>query len=136
MTAQPNVDFSLNLGAPPRLKKVDKDQKAVEDRAKQLAQGVAIALAMVGQTSDSKTITDGAPMWAGAVGGLAPYEPWLVKLCTGGEASGRVLAWLAVLMATLGLTAPILLAHGIIPEGPLRAAVTSILDLAAEPVAA
>ena len=124
------VNVNLGLGAPPRLGKVDKDRAAVEAKAKQAAQFIAIALAMVGQTDDAGTLTDGAGAWAGAVGGLAPYEPWLVKLCAGGEVSGRAIAWLGVVMATLGLAAPVLMRHGMIPEGPLRAAIGSIVDMA------
>jgi hypothetical protein len=110
--------------------KADRDKQLVEDKARQFAQFAAAILLMVGQEADAKDVTARAGGWAEATGGLAPFEPWLVKLCSGGEASGRALAWLGFAVATAGMSLPVLLRHELIPEGPLRQAITSTVRLA------
>lgn len=123
--------ININLGAPTGRKskadaKKDRDAATVEAKAAQLAQMVVIVLTMVQQQDDAQIVAQGGENWAKAVGGLGPYEPWLVKLCEGGEQAGRAMAWLTAILATLGIAVPVLIHHNLIPAGPLQAAFAGI----------
>lgn len=106
----------------------------VEQRAKQLAQGVAVGLLLLGQADDARDVQAGSEQWARSVRELAVYESWLKNLAAGGEASARAIAWLQFAMATMALSLPILLRHGAIPESIAR--FLSMADLAAAPTPA
>lgn len=128
--------ININLGAPSgRKSKADakraRDAEVVEAKAQQLAQMIVIVLTMVQQGDDAAIVQNGAEQWAKAVGGLGPYEPWLVKLCEGGEQAGRAVAWLTAILATLGIAVPVLIHHNLIPAGPLQAAFAGIAATAA-----
>lgn len=128
--------ININLGAPAGRKskadaKKDRDAATVEAKAAQLAQMIVIVLTMVQQGEDATIVQNGAEQWAKAVGGLGPYEPWLVKLCEGGETAGRAMAWLTAILATLGIAVPVLIHHNLIPAGPLQQAFAGIAATAA-----
>jgi hypothetical protein len=118
-----------------RKTKADTDAQMVENRAKQAALAIATGLTVLGARTDAKLITDGAGAWSKAVGGLAEYEPWLVKLCQGGEVGGRGMAWLTVGIASAGIVVPILISHEMIPAGPLAMMFESVSELAAKAAA-
>lgn len=94
----------------------DADFQVVRDRAKSMSQFVCMGLVMIGQDADARPISDHSDAWSDAVAGLAEYEPWLVKLCQGGEVSGRVTAWAQVSAITLAMLYPIACNHNAVPE--------------------
>ncbi len=111
--APPSV--TVNIAGPKSTGK-DPALDAVEERARQLAQIIAGLVMMAGQPADALDIQKGSEPWSKAVRELAVYEPWLKRLAAGGEESGRVMAWVAVIASTLGMTMPILLRHNVLPE--------------------
>ncbi len=131
-SAPPSVKISFGA---PRKTRGDSDVALVEARAKNAALMLAAGMAMIGARDDAAILTNGAASWAAAVGGLAPYEPWLVNLCKGGEVSGRAVAWAAAVMATAGLVVPVLVIHDLIPKGPLSMMFESAAQLARQAAA-
>lgn len=125
--APTNVRISFGSGR----KAKSSDAELVETKAKAAALMIATGLTLMGQNNDGKILADGAEQWARAVGGLAPYEPWLVKLCQGGEISGRAMAWATAGVATAGIVVPCLMAHGV-ALGPLEKMFESVGALAAQ----
>lgn len=124
--APPSLKITLGT---PKAGAQPKSTQLVEAKAKQFAMMACGIMFAVGLRDDAKQLGNGTDEWAKAVGQLGPYEPWLVKLCEGGEMSGRAIAWLGVATATMGLAMPSLLAHGVIPEGQIRDMVSKMFDL-------
>jgi hypothetical protein len=95
---------------------------AVEQRAKQLTQGIAV-LMLIGHKDDDKRKADaadilaGTPALAAATRELAVYEPWVRKLGAGGEVSERSMAWVGFGMAAAAIAMPILVRHEVIKGG-------------------
>lgn len=110
--APPSVVLNLQPGK----KEKDPQLDAVQERARQLANLIAMLVLTAGQVEDANDIMQGSDAWAKAVRDLAVYEDWLRKLAAGGESSGRVLAWVTFVAATVGMLMPILLRHDVLPD--------------------
>jgi hypothetical protein len=110
--APPSV--TINLGGEKKGK--DPVLDTVEERARQLAGLCAMLVLTAGQAEDAGDIMKGSEAWAKAVRDLAVYEKWLRELASGGEATGRTIAWVTVIMATVGMVLPILLRHQVLPQ--------------------
>lgn len=104
---------------------------AVEQRAKQITQGLAVLL-LVGHKDDERRKLDaadviaGAPALAAATKELAVYEPFVRKLGMGGEVSERGMAWAGFAMAAAAIAMPILVRHEVI-KGAMAEVAGSIL---------
>lgn len=110
--APPSV--TINLGGEKKGK--DPVLDTVEERARQLAGLCAMLVLTAGQAEDAGDIMKGSEAWAKAVRDLAVYEKWLRELASGGEATGRTIAWVTFVMATVGMVLPILLRHQVLPQ--------------------
>ncbi len=110
--APPSV--TINLGGDKKTK--DPELDAVQERARQLANLVAMLVLLTGQSEDANDIMQGSEPWAKAVRDLAVYEKWLRNLAAGGETSGRAIAWATFVAATIGMLMPILLRHEVLPK--------------------
>jgi hypothetical protein len=134
--APPSVRVDIRTGPSGAKGKGDPQLDAVERRAVQVANFVAMALFMAQQQADAADVKRGADTWAESVRALAVHEDWLRNLLgsEGGDASERFLAWLQFAVATGGLLLPILIRHGAIPEAML--AFLSMADLPTPPAAA
>lgn len=104
--------------------KTDAQAKA---RVEQLVNMIAGGLAMAGQLEDAADVMRVREQWASAVVELAKYEPWLRKMLEGGQASGRIMAWVAVGLSTLAMVAPIAGRHGWVPA-ELRPMLSSVVS--------
>ena len=128
------VKVDVNLGFAAKGKSSgDPALEAVRQRAEQVATVMAVGLFLIGQEADGADIERGKAQWALSVRDLAVHEEWLRKLCQGGEASERVMAWIKFAAATLGLTLPILLRHGAIPPTLARVFAMAEGQLPTEP---
>ena len=107
------ASVTINLGGDKKTK--DPQLDAIQERARQLANLIAVLVLTAGQVDDANDIMQGSEAWAKAVRDLAVYEDWLRKLAAGGESSGRVLAWVTFVAATVGMLMPILLRHEVLP---------------------
>lgn len=115
----PRTVVDVNLGMDKR-RKPDPAVEAVRQRAIQAAGAATVVLVMLGQPADAVDIERGKVEWAGAVADVSVHEEWLRKLCAGGEGSERVMAWVKLGAATLGMLLPILLRHEVLPESIAR----------------
>jgi hypothetical protein len=117
--APKNININLPGSAGPkpgRPGSAARDAKIVQERSEQVLQITAgIVAAFLHQTEDAQDMVAGSTEWAKAMGGLAEHEKWLVDLCKTGP-SGRVSAWVAVVIATGGIALPILVRHGAFPD--------------------
>lgn len=113
----PSVTINLGGGSSGGKKGDAADLAQVEKRAQELVTTAAGLALLVGMREDAADLQRGSADWAKAVRDLAEYEEWLIKLATGGEATGRAFAWLNLLLATGALAMPSLLRHGVLPEG-------------------
>lgn len=125
--------LTINMGGRKAGKKSDADK--VADMALKGAQMFAAGLMMIGQSSpmlvaDAADIGKSAPAWSAAVGNLAEYEPWIAKLATTADVSGRMTAWIGFAFATGGMSLPILLRHGALPTS-IATMLDSVMTLAA-----
>jgi len=112
-TAPPSVTF--NIG--PKAKPKDAALQAVEDRARELVQLAAAITLIAGLQADAIDLQNGSDAWAKTVRDLAEYEDWLKKLASGGETTGRAMAWVQFALATVALLMPILMRHEALPSG-------------------
>ena len=112
-TAPPSINF--NIG--PKAKGKDPALQAVEDRAKELVQLAAAITLIAGLQADALDLQRGSDAWAKTVRDLAEYEDWLKKLASGGETTGRAMAWVQFALATVALLMPILMRHEALPAG-------------------
>jgi hypothetical protein len=110
----PSVTF--NLGGPGGGGK-DATLDDVEKRARDLLTTISAFFLIAGLRDDAADLQKGSEPWAKAVRDLAEYEEWLRKMAAGGETSGRITAWINLLLVTVGLAAPVLVRHGMLPEG-------------------
>lgn len=135
---RPPTTIKVQLGA----EKAAATDAAAKARVEQLVSMLAGTLAMAGQLEDAGDIMRNRDQFVLCVIELSKYEPWLKKLLAGGQASGRVMAWVALALATLAMTLPIFDRHGWVPAelAPAARALTGnappVPDDAAEPVAA
>jgi hypothetical protein len=124
----------VDLGGKPAKGGTDAELEAVRKRATQMAQtAAAVVLMTTRDETDAMAIAAGAERWGAAVAGVAEYEPWLRKLAAGGEASGRVLAWLQLTIATGGIVVPILAHHDLLPPQMVQLLASNIMDTAGVP---
>jgi hypothetical protein len=107
--------LNLNVQVGPRTAKKNAEHDAVRERALMLANLIAGMVAMFGQLEDSADLKRGSEPWADVVAALSDHEAWLRKLASGGEASERMMAWVAFAAATVAMALPILLRHEVLP---------------------
>jgi len=114
-TAPGSVRVELKSPAA-RAKKTDPALDRVEERARHIAEGIAVVLLLSQQHEDAADIERHKVPWSKSVRNLAEYEDWLKNLLSaGGESSDRVMAWLGFLIATGAMLTPILVRHDLVP---------------------
>ena len=114
-TAPGSVRVELKSPAA-RAKKTDPALDRVEERARHIAEGIAVVLLLSQQHEDAADIERHKVPWSKSVRNLAEYEEWLKNLLSaGGESSDRVMAWLGFLIATGAMLTPILIRHDLVP---------------------
>ena len=135
---RPPTTVKIQVGA----ERAGKSDAAAKARVEQLVNMIAGSLAMAGQVEDAADIMRAREQFCLCVIELAKYEPWLKRLLEGGQASGRIMAWVAMALATLGMVLPIFNRHGWVPDELKPAAMALVGQAttapadAAEPVAA
>ena len=126
---RPPTTVKIQVGA----ERTGKSDAAAKARVEQLVNMIAGSLAMAGNMEDAADIMRAREQFAACVIELAKYEPWLRRLLDGGQASGRVMAWVALSLTTLAMVIPIFNRHGWIPE-ELKPAALALVGQAAQTV--
>ena len=135
---RPPTTVKIQVGA----ERAGKSDAAAKARVEQLINMIAGSLAMAGQLEDAADIMAAREQFCLCVIELSKYEPWLKRLLEGGQTSGRIMAWVAMALATLGMVLPIFNRHGWVPDELKPAAMALVGQAttapadAAEPVAA
>ncbi len=111
---RPPATVKIQVG--PEKATTAKSDAATKARIEQLVSMICGGLAMAGQAQDAADIMRGREQLALAVVELAKYEPWLRRLLAGGEATGRVMAWVTLGLTVLMMAIPILDRHGALPQ--------------------
>ena len=118
---RPNT-VTVNLGTKPTPK--GGEMALVEKRAAELMRTASALVLLMGNPGDANVMAEGSEPWAKTVADLSEYEPWIKRLAAGGETSGRLLAWIRLLMATGAIVVPIAIAHGALPDNLAQLAAT------------
>ncbi len=128
-SAPRSINVNLSSG------RKSKDLEEVEAKAKQFAMIFAAIVMAAGQHDDAAAIANGAGPWAASVKGLAEHEKWLAEFLSGGETTGRVLAWVQFGTCTAAIVVPIMVRRGWLPEH-LSALAAQVLSVDGQQTAA
>lgn len=119
---------SITINAAPKSMGKDADLARVEARAQQLAGTLAAVVLLSGHPEDATDIERGSRAWASSVRQLAVHEEWLRRALLSSGTPDRLMAWISFGAATLGVTLPVMVRHGWLPDN-MRSLATQVLSV-------